>query len=136
MSDKKLIAIAAEDDQGLKGEVSAHFGRCPFYVLAEIDNGSITGSRVVANPHFGVHQPGVMPRFINGLGANVIIAGGMGGRALALFQQNSIQVVSGAPSRKPEELVTAYINDELDTGGNLCDEPGFKGHGHGDRGNH
>jgi len=79
MSKEKVIAVAAEDSRGLEGEVSAHFGRCPFYMLVKPNGDTTTGFQIpVANPHFDSHQPGMMPRFIHGLGANVIIAGGSG----------------------------------------------------------
>jgi predicted Fe-Mo cluster-binding NifX family protein len=111
MSEKKIIAIATEDDRGMNGEVSAHFGRCPFYVLAETEDGKVTGSRVVANPHFGAHQPGVMPRFINGLGVDVIIAGGMGPRAIDMFHGFGIDVATGALG-VVEKVLQAYLNGE------------------------
>jgi predicted Fe-Mo cluster-binding NifX family protein len=55
------------------------------------------------------------------LGANVIIAGGMGGRAIDLFKQNSINVIIGAPALEPEELVKSYLNNTLVTSANVCD---------------
>jgi predicted Fe-Mo cluster-binding NifX family protein len=58
MSEERLIAVAAEDDRGLDGEIGAHFGRCPYYVLVETDDTTVTGSRVVANPYFDVHRRG------------------------------------------------------------------------------
>ena len=111
MAEKRLIAIAAEDDRGMNAEVSAHFGRCPFYVLADIDSGSITGSRVVANPHFGAHQPGVMPDYIRSLGADVIIAGGMGPRAIDMFHGFGIDVATGAVGLV-EKVLMAYLKGE------------------------
>ena len=33
----KRIVVAAEDARGLDGEVSAHFGRCPYYVCVDVD---------------------------------------------------------------------------------------------------
>ena len=35
MSEERVIVVAAEDAFGFDGEVSAHFGRCPFFLLAE-----------------------------------------------------------------------------------------------------
>ena len=55
------------------------------------------------------------------MGANVIIAGGMGGRALELFEQNGIKVVTGAPSMEPEVLVKSYLDNTLKAGENVCD---------------
>ena len=94
-SDKKRIAVAAEDEQGLNSEVSQHFGRCPYYTMVEVENGKITLSYRVENPFFGEHgDPGQVPDFIRDQGADVIIAGGMGQRALGFFQQFGIQAVT------------------------------------------
>ena len=43
------------------------------------------------------HEPGMLPRWLKGLGANAIIAGGMGSRAQGLFAEEGIQVIVGAP---------------------------------------
>ena len=111
MPKERLIAVAAEDDLGLDGEVSAHFGRCPFYLLAEVKDDTITGSRVVANPHFGAHQRGVVPRFIDDLGANAIIAGGMGPRAIDLFRGFGIDVATGVIG-SVRGVLEAYLRGE------------------------
>jgi predicted Fe-Mo cluster-binding NifX family protein len=112
MSNKKIVAVASEDDRGLSAEVAMHFGRCPFYTLVEVEEGRTLTSRTVPNPHFGQHQPGVMPRFIHGLGAQVILAGGMGPRALQLFQGFGMDVVTGAIGRV-DKVVEAYLNGSI-----------------------
>jgi predicted Fe-Mo cluster-binding NifX family protein len=63
----------------------------------------------------------VLPKWLHDLGTNVIIAGGMGGRALDLFAQNDIKVVVGASALAPEELVKQYLDNTLQAGGNVCD---------------
>jgi predicted Fe-Mo cluster-binding NifX family protein len=108
MSEERLIAVASEDDRGLGGKVSAHFGRCPYYVLVEANRGTVTGSRVVANPYFELHRPGVMPRFIRDLGTNVIIAGGMGPRAIEMFRGFGIDVATGLTGAV-DEVLGAYL---------------------------
>ncbi len=67
------------------------------------------------------HEPGVLPKWLQELGANVIIAGGMGARALDLFAQNNIKVIVGASSMAPEELVAQYLDNTLQSCGNVCD---------------
>jgi predicted Fe-Mo cluster-binding NifX family protein len=111
MSELRTIAIAAEDDRGLEGQVGAHFGRCPFYVLAEANGSMVVGSRVVANPYFDLHRPGVMPRFIRDLGSQVIIAGGMGPRAIEMFHGFGIDVATGA-SGGVSSVLGAYLRGE------------------------
>jgi predicted Fe-Mo cluster-binding NifX family protein len=111
VSEKRTIAIAAEDDRGLIGQVSGHFGRCPYYVLAEVNGDAVIGSRVVANPYFDLHRPGVMPRFIRDLGVDVIIAGGMGPRAIDMFHGFGIDVATGTTGAV-EEVLGAYLRGE------------------------
>ncbi|MDJ0764014.1 MAG: NifB/NifX family molybdenum-iron cluster-binding protein [Myxococcota bacterium] len=106
------IAVAAEDDKGLDGQVSMHFGRCPYYVMAEVKGGKIIGSRVEQNAHYGNHQPGQMPVFIRDLGANVILAGGMGPRAVDMFQRFGIEVATGAVGNIGKVL-DAYLRGEI-----------------------
>ena len=96
MSEETLIVVAAEDACGFDGEVSAHFGRCPFFLLAEADGTTVTVSEVVPNPYRGGHQPGAVPRFIRDMGADVIIAGGMGPAAIEMFHAFGIDVATGA----------------------------------------
>jgi len=45
----------------------------------------------------------------------------MGQRAQALFDENGIKVVVGAPSETPEKLVDAYLDGTLASGTNVCD---------------
>ncbi len=111
MSEERLIAVAAEDDRGLDGEVSGHFGRCPFYVLVEANGDTVSGSSVVANPYLDLHRPGMMPRFIRDMGADVIIAGGMGPRAIDMFHGFGIDVATGATGAV-QEVLGAYLRGE------------------------
>jgi predicted Fe-Mo cluster-binding NifX family protein len=111
MTAEKLIAVASEDPSGLDGRVSAHFGRCPYYVLVHVNGDTILRSQVAANPHFGEHRPGMMPRFIHGLGASVIIAGGMGPRAIDMFHDFGMDVATGAMGTV-EQVLGAYLRGE------------------------
>jgi predicted Fe-Mo cluster-binding NifX family protein len=89
------IAVASDGDQGLNSPVSAHFGRCPTYTLVDVRSGTIYSHQVVANPHHERHAPGEVPCFLAGLEAEVVLAGGMGPRAVAMFQGLGIQVATG-----------------------------------------
>jgi predicted Fe-Mo cluster-binding NifX family protein len=108
----KQIAIASEDDRGLEAVVSAHFGRCPFYTMVEVDGTRVVKHRVEANPHIGQHRPGQMPRFIHSLGADVILAGGMGPMAVDLFHGFGMDVATGV-SGTVGEAVDAYTGGRL-----------------------
>lgn len=100
------------------GKLSTHFGHCDQFALIETEGGKIRGTSMHTPPP---HEPGVLPRWLHELGANIIIAGGMGSRAQDLFNQNGIRVITGAPMDSPESLVNQYLSDALLTGENVCD---------------
>lgn len=111
MSEERIIVVAAEDALGFDGEVSAHFGRCPFFLLAEANGTRATVSEVVPNPFRGAHQPGAVPRFVRDMGADVIIAGGMGPGAIEAFHGFGIDVATGATGTVTTVL-GAYLRGE------------------------
>lgn len=101
-----------------EGKLTAHFGHCKEFALVDVEDNKITNKETIVPPP---HEPGVLPRWLHELGTDVIIAGGMGARALDLFAQNGIRVLTGAPSLTPEELVQQYLDNALETGANVCD---------------
>ena len=102
------------------GKLSAHFGHCEEFALVDAhpSNKTITSTKTLAAPP---HEPGLLPRWLAEKGAEMIIAGGMGGRAQGLFEQQNIKVVVGAPSDTPAAIVNAYLQGSLETGDNVCD---------------
>jgi predicted Fe-Mo cluster-binding NifX family protein len=107
------IVITANDDLGLDGEMALHFGHCPYFVIAEVDaERHITATRVQANPYAEQHQPGQIPQYIKSLGADVMLAGGMGGKAIEWFEQLGVEVASGAYPTVNAAL-TAYLGGQL-----------------------
>jgi len=104
----------------VQGRLSLHFGHCEQFAIIDVDSDTnkIENQGLVSPP---VHEPGVLPRWLSGMGANVIIAGGMGQRAQQLFAQNNIKVVIGASVQSPEELVAAFLKNTLVAGDNICD---------------
>ena len=101
-----------------EGRLTAHFGHAAEFAIVQVENQEIKDKELLTPPP---HEPGVLPRWLHEQGVNVIIAGGMGQRALALFGENGIKVIPGAPSLTPEELVHQYLSNTLATGDNICD---------------
>jgi len=102
------------------GLLCTHFGHCREFAVVEADETTATvraSSSVTPPPH----EPGVLPAWLKEQGVDVVIAGGMGGRAKMLFDQAGVEVVTGAPSQAPEELVVAYLGGTLEPGENACD---------------
>jgi len=101
-----------------EGKLTAHFGHCKEFAVIDVEDKQIVKKEILEPPP---HEPGVLPKWLHDMGTNVIIAGGMGQRAISLFDQSGISVIVGAPSLEPEELVKNYLEDKLVTGGNVCD---------------
>ena len=109
------IAIPLEN-----GTLAAHFGRCDAYAFVDVDeaSGEIRTTTILESPP---HQPGVLPAWVARQGARVVIAGGMGPRAIQLFGSHGVEVVLGAPQAPPDQLAGALLRGELQATGNPCD---------------
>ena len=101
------------------GLLSPHFGHCEQFAIVEVDAHHNTVQESRLEPP--AHEPGALPRWLGELGADVILAGGMGRRAQQLFADNGVGVVVGVPVGTVEELVSAYLAGTLEHGENICD---------------
>ena len=100
------------------GKLCSHFGHCEQFALIETQDGEIKGKTMQTPPP---HEPGLLPKWIQEQGAQVVIAGGMGARAQQLFNENGIRVVTGASGDSPESLVSQFLTNTLVAGANTCD---------------
>ena len=111
---KKRIAIPVDDN----GILDAHFGHCKFFSLMDIENDIIVLEEKVVPPP---HEPGLLPVWLAEKGVTDIIAGGMGQRAIEIFNQNGVNAFVGAPRLSAKEIADAHINNSLTLTGNYCD---------------
>ncbi|MFC1901823.1 NifB/NifX family molybdenum-iron cluster-binding protein [Chloroflexota bacterium] len=101
------------------GMMSPHFGHCEQFAFFDVDEQQqITSKELIASPE---HQPGLLPVWLAEQGASVVIAGGMGPRAVDLLQQHGVSVVLGAMESDPEKAVRSYLSGSLATAENICD---------------
>jgi predicted Fe-Mo cluster-binding NifX family protein len=96
--------------------VAGHFGHCESFILFDTADGKIISEEVVPNPG---HRPGFLPNFLGDKGAEVIIAGGMGGGAVDIFNERNIEVIVGATG-DARAAVEAYLRGELKSTGSIC----------------
>ncbi|MEE4177908.1 MAG: NifB/NifX family molybdenum-iron cluster-binding protein [Bacteroides sp.] len=122
----KCIAIPIEN-----GVLCPHFGHCEQFAIVEVENNAIKNIRAMTPPE---HVPGLYPRWVAGFGVTDVIAGGMGQKAIELFNQQNINVFAGAPVKNPSELVSDFLAGNLSLQANYCDHDGHQhGSGHGCR---
>ena len=122
------IAVSAETNQGLESKIAHHFGRCPFFALVEVEEKQIQTVSIIENPFYSSHQPGQVPGFINEQKADVMLSGGMGGRAIQFFNQFGIEPATGAAGTV-ENAVNSFLEGKL-SGASSCAESVEHGHGH------
>ncbi len=121
------IAVTAESNNGLDSMVAQHFGHAPYFMLVDVENGEVSTVESAANPYAEAHQPGQIPAFIKQLNANVILSGGMGGRAIEFFEQAGIKAATGA-SGTVRQALENYLGGKLKEAA-PCDESVAHGHG-------
>ncbi len=110
---KKRIAIPLEN-----GILCSHFGHCQQFAIIDADINNISGAQFIIPPP---HEPGLLPGWLAEKGVTDVIAGGMGQRAIGLFNSEKINVFVGAPVKSPEELANDLLNNRLESGANYCD---------------
>jgi predicted Fe-Mo cluster-binding NifX family protein len=121
------VAISAETNNELESVVAHHFGRCPYFAIIDLEGREIIALQVIDNPFYSGHQPGQVPGFIHQQNANVMLSGGMGGRAIQFFQQFGIETATGATGTVRQSL-ERYLGGDL-TGAAPCKESVEHGHG-------
>lgn len=109
----KKIAIPIENNL-----LCAHFGHAQHFIIFETEDGKIISENTLKPPP---HEPGVLPQWLSDLGVSNLIAGGIGQRAISIFNSFGIEVIFGVPSKSPKELVTEYLDNKIQAGDNFCD---------------
>lgn len=110
---QKKIAIPLED-----GILSSHFGHSQQFAVIETQDGQIVNQKLLVPPP---HEPGVIPAWLAQHDVTDVITGGMGQKAITLFNRQNINVFVGAEKKNYLELASDLINGTLVAGANYCD---------------
>ena len=123
--DKIMKIVIPSADEKLCG----HFGHCEYFTFVEIN----PETKEIINIEKKVPEEGISCQsasWIATQGANIILAGGMGGRPMAIFAQNGVKVIAGCPELEIETVVNQFLNDSLALGENSCGGEHHHCHGH------
>ena len=123
--DKIMKIIIPSADEKLCG----HFGHCEYFTFVEIN----PETKEIISIEKKVPEEGISCQsasWIATQGANIILAGGMGGRPMAIFAQNGVKVIAGCPELEIKTVVNQFLNDSLATGENSCGGEHHHCHGH------
>lgn len=106
------------------GVVSEHFGRTREFLFVTIEDGKETKRELLPPPE-GEHVPGLFPNWVKSMGADVVVAGGMGAQAKNMFSSFGIEVCTVSPM-DADAAVKALLSGSLESVDKECDH----GHGH------
>lgn len=99
-----VICVPSLGNEGLNGEVSQHLGKTPYFVLIKWENDQIEKFQVLesGSKHLGGKiTPG---EFIAGSGANILLCGNLGQKAVQMIEKAGIDVYVGASGTVTEAL--------------------------------
>ena len=116
----------------LDGKLCAHFGHCETFSFVEIN----PETKEIMEIYSGVPEEGISCQcagWIAEQGTEIVLAGGMGGRPMMMFEQLGIQVISGCPELPIQDIVKQFLDNSLVIGENSCNHgEDHVCHGHGD----
>lgn len=124
----KIVIPSAEN------KLCGHFGHCEYFTFVEVN----PETKEILSIDKKIPEEGISCQSANWIasqGANIVLAGGMGGRPMAIFAQNGVKIVAGCPELDIEEVVTKFLNNTLVTGENACGGEHHHCH-HGHHGEH
>lgn len=129
------LCIPTEDDRGMEGRASRHFGSAPFFTVVEPESGRV---EVLKNPDCHAHPDSChhVPQ-LRGHGVEAVVCEGLGRRAAAALS------LAGIEPKAVSGLTVAEVLEKVRSGeartviGDGPDAPGGwgrrrrRGHGHG-----
>lgn len=120
------VGVVLNDENGLQGDVCAHFGQCKYFLLADIDGNKkkIVNTSIV--PNTAQHGGGGCVAVDELLKHKVthVIAGGMGGGAQQKFASAGVKVFGY--DGKVQAAIDALMKDALG-GLDACQDHGAGG---------
>lgn len=92
-----------------QGEIFQHFGHTPQFKVYEAQDGRVVSSEVY---NTGSSGHGALAGLLGGMGAQVLICGGIGGGAQMALASAGIQIYGGV-SGDADEAVEAFLAGQL-----------------------
>lgn len=106
-----ILSIATEGKM-----VCPHFGHAPHFTLVEISDGKVVKTDIVPSPG---HAPGALPAWMKERNVDIVISGGMGPKAKALFTQYGIDTLTVEPE-EIDTVIKNYLEGNIQEGPGAC----------------
>jgi len=109
-----MKVLFPSQDASMDSKMSPVFGRCPYFMVVEIENGSIVGSTPV--PNEAVSQQGgagiAAAQAAHELGVSIIVAGTVGPKAFDALKSLGIEVYESV-SGTVQDNADAFLQGQL-----------------------
>ncbi len=107
------IAVSS-DGKDLESQVETRFGRCPYFIIVEVDDNKIKSSKIMKNTAAGqMGGAGITSaELVANKDVKAVITGNMGPRAFDVFQQLDISVYQGTGTIK--DVIEKFVNNKLE----------------------
>lgn len=106
------IAVSSID-KNIESNISEIFGRCPYFIIAEIENNKVINTDIIEN--VSVDQTGgagiSTAQAIAEKNVSAVITGDVGPRAFDVLKQFNIEIYSGSGPVK--EVLQKFIDGKL-----------------------
>jgi len=117
------IGIPTMGNKGLKELVCEHFGRAPTYTIVDTETNDV---RVVENVSEHMGGTGTPPEHLSKEGIEIMLASGLGPKAITMFEGFGIEVYVGA-SGTVEDTIGLWKDKKLQV---ATDENACRDHRH------
>jgi len=106
------IAISSTD-RNIESNVSDVFGRCPYFIIVEIQNKKIKKTEAIKNEGANqIRESGISAaQLVAEKNVSIVIAENVGPRALDILKQFNIEIYSGAGAVK--DILQKFIDGKL-----------------------
>ncbi|MHC1630789.1 MAG: NifB/NifX family molybdenum-iron cluster-binding protein [Methanotrichaceae archaeon] len=114
------VCIPTMGNRGLDEIISAHFGYAETFTIVDTETNEI---KVVHNTSEHKGGIGLPPEIIAENGAHIMLAGGLGPRAVQMFEQYGVDVFVGATGtvkNAVDDWKNGYLEEATDE--NVCNE--------------
>jgi len=108
----KKIALPVFNDR-----FSSHFGHASHFLIFSIEENKIINEEKHPVP---IHETGSFPKWLSAFGVDIMLVGGVGQKAISIFEANNIEIIMGVTKEDPKDIIQEYIEGKLVSSGSAC----------------
>ncbi len=109
-----IVAIPSQDPTGLAAARSEHFGRAPYFVVAETAAGGLISVRTIENPTGKDSPHALVTKALAGAGVTDVLVTGIGSGMRGKLGAAGVRIWHDGSSATVRESLEAFVSGSLD----------------------